>query len=348
MAAAASTTTIYPGSHPFAESDTADVILRAIDGAEFRVHRVILSQASSVFAGMFEIPQPPQDAHSPDPPSLPIVDLTESRGTLEKLLMLCYPMTTPLLQLSDINAVVSAARKYDMQWVLPRVGAILTRAKTLRDPANALRVFAIACDLDLLAEAEEAARASLREPLGKDLHPSLGGISARGLFKLLDYRRRVREAIVRCLMDLHLCEPSALDISPREWDFPDTQEYWHALVLPAEYCIQGHGQSAAHKHYVPFHYTNDLGDQEHDVLPRHIRLDEPYIIEALIEQTEDIHKAFALQIPSELIRGAIRMTAPCELCGSEAMAYLRDFFTDIQERLLHAMHEVSLDSETVP
>ena len=40
----------------------ADTILRSSDGKEFRVHRVILSLASTVFQGMFCLPQ------STDPP----------------------------------------------------------------------------------------------------------------------------------------------------------------------------------------------------------------------------------------------------------------------------------------
>ncbi|OJT03115.1 hypothetical protein TRAPUB_6303 [Trametes pubescens] len=45
-------------SAPF-DRDDADLILRSSDNIDFHVHRIILTLASPVFAGMFTTPQPP-------------------------------------------------------------------------------------------------------------------------------------------------------------------------------------------------------------------------------------------------------------------------------------------------
>ncbi|EIW58580.1 uncharacterized protein TRAVEDRAFT_20544 [Trametes versicolor FP-101664 SS1] len=48
----------YPFNQP-----SAYIILRSSDAVDFRVHSLILTQASPFFAGMFELPQPPDDSN---------------------------------------------------------------------------------------------------------------------------------------------------------------------------------------------------------------------------------------------------------------------------------------------
>ncbi|EMD39269.1 hypothetical protein CERSUDRAFT_122690 [Gelatoporia subvermispora B] len=48
-------------AHPFTKS-SADVIIRSSDGVDFRVHRIVLAEASPVFEGMFSLPQGPRSA----------------------------------------------------------------------------------------------------------------------------------------------------------------------------------------------------------------------------------------------------------------------------------------------
>ncbi|KAI0372632.1 hypothetical protein BV20DRAFT_939207 [Pilatotrama ljubarskyi] len=119
-----STTTTSTFSHPFTKA-SADVVLRTPDGVEFRVHRVILSEASPVFENMFKLPQPkpqPADASSASPttdvPELLVIDVTETGHTLDHHLRFCYPMDDPVLELGDIAPIIGAARKYDMHWAI--------------------------------------------------------------------------------------------------------------------------------------------------------------------------------------------------------------------------------------
>ncbi|EIW58565.1 uncharacterized protein TRAVEDRAFT_37461 [Trametes versicolor FP-101664 SS1] len=87
-----------------------------------------------------------------------------------------------------------------MQQVLDRAARMLTSSGALDDPVNALRVFVVASDVDV-PQAEEAARATLRAPLGKDLPYELDGISPASLYRLMEYRRRVHAAAVSYLTD---------------------------------------------------------------------------------------------------------------------------------------------------
>lgn len=84
---------------------TADLALISSDGVIFRVHRIILAEASTFFETMFTLPQP---APSVTPPSdhnsaqeeydgLPAIHVTETERVLESLLRLCYPIDDPIL-----------------------------------------------------------------------------------------------------------------------------------------------------------------------------------------------------------------------------------------------------------
>ncbi|EIW58556.1 uncharacterized protein TRAVEDRAFT_85177, partial [Trametes versicolor FP-101664 SS1] len=112
-------TTAKP-SHPFTKG-TADIILRATDGIEYRVHKAVLSEASSVFADLVTLPQPMSPPGSSAPrhakiasPALPILDLIEPSTVVEPLLRLCYPMADPVVEMDAIRPIVQAARRYNM------------------------------------------------------------------------------------------------------------------------------------------------------------------------------------------------------------------------------------------
>jgi len=68
-----------PAPSPF-DRTNADVILHTSDDVEFRVHRIILSMASSFFDTMFSLPQ------SGSSSDLQSVDVTEDSRTMETLL----------------------------------------------------------------------------------------------------------------------------------------------------------------------------------------------------------------------------------------------------------------------
>lgn len=325
-------------SHPFAK-DSADIILRAADGVDYRVHKLVLSEASSVFADMFTLPQP-ENPPSPPParhtetdtsPALPVVDLTEPSTTVEPLLQLCYPMGDPVIELDAIRPIVHAARKYDMQWAIPRMGKLLTQHSILNDPGSALHAFAIACDLDL-PEAEAAARASLREPLGADMPYALNDILPASLYRLLGYRARVRAGVVRYLMDpggWSFTSGMGLTLESCDWGYGDTTEDRTGFYLTAEWCRMGHD-----------HYGYDSPDSDGGG-GRYVRIDDPYVVQELVKHTERLHDVFALHVPEEMIADTFRMLGRCSRCFSDGMERLRKVFDGLQEALRDVMLRVN-------
>ncbi|KAI0954677.1 hypothetical protein AcW1_006488 [Taiwanofungus camphoratus] len=108
-------------AHPFTKPN-ADIVLRSSDGIDFRVHKLILSEASPVFEGMFALPQlaassrdsESNTAHA-DCDGLPVVAVTEKGKTLENLLRICYPMADPVLDAVEEEEVLKAAQKYEIE-----------------------------------------------------------------------------------------------------------------------------------------------------------------------------------------------------------------------------------------
>ncbi|KAL1944886.1 hypothetical protein VTO73DRAFT_2506 [Trametes versicolor] len=136
-----------PAPPPF-NNPAADTILRS-SGAlpmDFRVHRVIMAEASEVFADMFAIPQPPRPHRR--------TDEDDDDYTLHDLLRLCYPIADPDLRSPyEIRPVLAAAMKYEM------VEATTLMKNALRSHIvdHALGVWGAACSLRLQEETEGAA-----------------------------------------------------------------------------------------------------------------------------------------------------------------------------------------------
>ncbi|KAH9913580.1 uncharacterized protein BXZ73DRAFT_22343, partial [Epithele typhae] len=180
---------------PF-DQPSVDLILRSSDRVDFYVHRNILAQASPVFADMRSIPQPSpisqEEAFDP-----PIVNVSEDEKTLRRLLFLCYPLKKPDIEsLRDVELVLTAAIKYDMEW------PISSLSDRLQSSANEhpLQVWAIACRASLEGIAQNAAakmkaprpstttmETSLKTLIGADGLGVLEGISAGVYFRLREY-----------------------------------------------------------------------------------------------------------------------------------------------------------------
>jgi hypothetical protein len=178
---------IYP---PFdiSKSDL-DVVLRSSDGVNFHVLKLFLSLASPFFKDMFTLPQPTDPTTATTNTPLPVIPVSETSTTLQRLLMFCYPLwsVSPSFDtLNDVQAVLEAANKYDMDGVLKRAGQALSTPKFLQ--TEPLRVFAIACRYRLENETRIAARSSLRVSVSsRSYMPELEHISAGALQHLLDY-----------------------------------------------------------------------------------------------------------------------------------------------------------------
>ncbi|KAI0373964.1 hypothetical protein BV20DRAFT_1033407 [Pilatotrama ljubarskyi] len=180
----------------------ADVIFRSCDGADFRLHKLILSIASPFFAEMFTLPSAPdadQNAGKQGDPQ--VVEMVESAMTLESLFSFCYPMErSQFEELSPLRAVLQAAIKYDMAFV----SRPLMEDLRLFLPSEPLRVYAIAYLMEDAGLALEAAKRLLDDPLfydPRDPPPELAQIPATALTCLAKYRRECAEAARTIFLD---------------------------------------------------------------------------------------------------------------------------------------------------
>ncbi|EED84105.1 predicted protein [Postia placenta Mad-698-R] len=142
--------------HPFTRS-TADIKFVTADGVEFKVHSVILSEASPLWESMFRLPQP-RDAEGETSSDIPAIEVTEDSVTINNLLSMCYPMQRPVLyDLDEVRDTLKAAIKYDV----PHVITLLKEWALSFLRAAPLRVYDLACYNDCEDVALEAARVLL-------------------------------------------------------------------------------------------------------------------------------------------------------------------------------------------
>ena len=147
----ASTTVAEPAAPPLSTvfcADDADVVIRAAGTLDFRVHKCILSLVSPIIKDMFTALRHPADT----PGILPHVDVGESVETWEIILRTIYPMPTPVISsLDDLESLLLAARKYEMQFVIDaHKMSLRNRGFILQDPLH-LYAIACACGLEDLA-----------------------------------------------------------------------------------------------------------------------------------------------------------------------------------------------------
>ncbi|THH27554.1 hypothetical protein EUX98_g6634 [Antrodiella citrinella] len=177
---------------PFDRAD-GDVVLLSSDQVKFSCHKITLSIASPFFSDMFSLKQ--RDDQKDDVitgDGTPVVPVTEDSTVLYNLLLLLYPLPQPktLLSLNMAASLLEAGRKYD-------IAVVKERAKTnlmSNIQERPLKVFAIACGLDMDEEARAAAHHLLTmtiESRHQELrHVSvLENVSAGAYCRLLQYLR---------------------------------------------------------------------------------------------------------------------------------------------------------------
>ncbi|KAG8920733.1 hypothetical protein FRC01_000616 [Tulasnella sp. 417] len=83
------------GPAPFDEGSEGDCIIKASDGVNYKLNRVILRHGSPVWKDMFDLPQPcPNGAPTNSKPhDLPFIELSEPSTTLLPLFRLLYPIS---------------------------------------------------------------------------------------------------------------------------------------------------------------------------------------------------------------------------------------------------------------
>ncbi|KAH7922629.1 hypothetical protein BV22DRAFT_1037294 [Leucogyrophana mollusca] len=192
--------------HPF-DHPSADIILRSSDDVDFRVLKSFLSLASPVFRDMFTIPQPHPPRESDIKDGLPVVQLTETRTVLEKILLICYPSyfggVRGLTRLDEWERVAEVAGKYQMEAAMQHIFAELNKSTfTKSDP---VRVFALAVRFQMPHVARSAAKYSLSLPLARHSYfPGLKDISGADLHHLLQYHLDCGEAASQALRSWHI------------------------------------------------------------------------------------------------------------------------------------------------
>ena len=110
------------------DAPDADVILRSSDGKDLRVHRLILSLASPVFQGMFNLPQSTELS-----PETPTIDVPESSDILQPFFRYLYPRSLP--KISDLamwTALYAVADKYNAEAVTDLSRGMLSSSRSPR------------------------------------------------------------------------------------------------------------------------------------------------------------------------------------------------------------------------
>ncbi|KAJ6522325.1 hypothetical protein DFH09DRAFT_1423879 [Mycena vulgaris] len=95
----------FSPTYPFDDAP-AETILRSSDGAEFHVHRAILSVTTARNLSHY-----------------PVIDVDETGAALDRMLRLIYPATQPVIVTMDElrDTIQVALMKYDMHVVVPTV-----------------------------------------------------------------------------------------------------------------------------------------------------------------------------------------------------------------------------------
>lgn len=187
---------------PFDHAD-ADVILRSCDNVDFKVFKSFLSFSSPFFKDMFTLPQLPEGNNSSEiKDGLPVITVTEESKTLERLLLLCYPTNTPVLDvLGDVRTLLDAGIKYSINRVEKWARECLMLPKFV--DSVPIRVFAIAYRYRLQEEAKTAFMATFGSPpvLEQAIEKDLDHITGTQLYRIMQYQQHCASAASKLTAD---------------------------------------------------------------------------------------------------------------------------------------------------
>ncbi|GJE98552.1 BTB domain-containing protein [Phanerochaete sordida] len=183
---------------------TADVVLRSSDKVDFKVHKIILSDASPVFSSMFALPLPSQDEDMCD--GLHKVQMAEPADAIHALLGVLYPGKGPRVSNTDCAALVlQLADKYAMDGVTKHVRSLLGDPGFLRDEWSVLHVYALSRKYGFADLAEAAARESLQYPFQRHGMSGLHVMTGADYHELLAFREACAGLIDEYLLELRPC-----------------------------------------------------------------------------------------------------------------------------------------------
>ncbi|KAJ6572816.1 hypothetical protein DFH09DRAFT_982127 [Mycena vulgaris] len=188
---------VFAPAYPFVNVAGADFILRSSDGAEFYVHRMILSLVSRFFETALGLPQPQGT------PAIPAMDMDEDAVTLDRLLRFFYPATQPTIaSMDELRELIELLLdKFLMESLIPTVKQHLE--KYVVD--QSLAVFSVAFKYSWKDVAMAAATESLKRPLralNTEAPPELHGTTAVAYHNLLHYHYRCGAAAQNTTLNL--------------------------------------------------------------------------------------------------------------------------------------------------
>jgi hypothetical protein len=175
---------------PFDDPE-ADVIIRSSNNIDFYVFKTLLSFSSSVFKDMFYVAQgKPEDDELKD--GLQVIPTSDSAETWRILFRFLYPCgaagQSTLNSLDEFSRAIEASRKYGITRAEEMIIAELIAPRFSK--ANPMRIYALACQYGLEAEAREAAKQTLCIPiLGRPYVVELENMAASHYHRLQEYHQ---------------------------------------------------------------------------------------------------------------------------------------------------------------
>ena len=218
-------------------TEDGDIILHAKSDSEpkhdFRVHKLILSLASSVFKDMFTFPQPPDQTFY-GPLQLPVVDVQEPPEVLDDILRFVYPGAEPpkINNLQKLTVLLSVADKYNLTSISPR---LVENLETFIR-SYPLRVYIIARRFGFSGMVREAAGALTTADLqrlddcGRE---DLRHISSTSIFQLVQFAH-VRQRDGLNAIQRELDQSRLEDTTDCSHSGEDVQDYYFHLQKAVE------------------------------------------------------------------------------------------------------------------
>jgi hypothetical protein len=175
-----------------------DIVLRSYDSRDFPVPTVYIDNSSPILQELIRNVSNTSDvSNGENQESLPVVQLPESGATIYRLLTFIFPIV-PIVPSTpeEIVELLAAAQKYQMDSVLSHIRAFVARQDPpFIRPETAFHIYFIAQQHELLQEALQAARVTLRLPMViEDLGDKLNfpGMTGAYLHELWKYHKRIR------------------------------------------------------------------------------------------------------------------------------------------------------------
>ena len=182
----------YPGS---------DIVLRSRDSYNFPLPKLNIVICSPVLRKLIESVSNTSDVLSGEerePPSLPIIEIPESKETLYHLLTFIFPITPVLPPTPEkIMELLAVAQKYEMSSVMSHIpGAISRQYPPFLRSETAFQIYFLAQQHGLHHEAAQAARVTLHFPAmtieGLEDKLDFAGMTGAALHELWKYHRQVQ------------------------------------------------------------------------------------------------------------------------------------------------------------